>query len=94
MWSNSKSCDLLRHRPRRARRTSALQRDRLPGWIGITDWQWWDNQRALQDPRGPVFMRGAGAGRFRRLEPGGLFFFLITRPGNAEPERAIEGFST
>jgi HKD family nuclease len=84
-----------RRRPskRSRRRASALQRDRLPGWIGITDGQWWDNQRALHDPRGPVFMRGAGAGRFRRLEPGGLFFYLIARPGDSEPERAVEGFS-
>lgn len=80
-------------RARRRRRTSAVRSARMPAWIGITKQPWWDHNRTARDPRGPVFMRAAASETFHKLEPGGVFFYLVKRPGDTEPDRAIEGFS-
>jgi HKD family nuclease len=79
--------------PPRTRRRAAASRNRLPGYVALTAAPWWDHQRAARYAEGAVFMRNANSGRFRRLEAGGLFFHLVTRPGHPEHERAIEGFS-
>jgi HKD family nuclease len=80
-------------KPVAGRRYSARERGRLPGWIGITDEQWWEHQRTRRYLNGPVFMRAGASGRFRRLEPGGMFFYLVRRAGQREEERAVEGLS-
>ena len=72
---------------------SARKPGRVPGWLGLASYLWWDNQRTMDHLDGPVFMRRAGSGQFTRLEAGGLFFYLISRPGQAEEERTVEGFS-
>lgn len=67
---------------------------RGPGYVGITNPDWWALQLALRDQVDRALFWRKNVNNFSALARGGLFFHLVKHPGGQEDLRSIEGFST
>jgi HKD family nuclease len=64
-----------------------------PGYVGITNDDWWELQLHLRDQTDRALFWRRNTKGFRALAVGGVFFHLVKAPGRPEDSRAIEGYS-
>lgn len=65
-----------------------------PGYLGITNPDWWALQLSLRDQVDRALFWRKNTDRFSALARGGLFFHLVKHPSGQEDLRSIQGFST
>lgn len=64
-----------------------------PGYIGITNDEWWEMQLRRRDRTDTALFWRRNTNRFRALADGGMFFHLVKAPGRPEDQRAVRGYS-
>ncbi len=72
-----------------ARRTTRA----APGYIGITNDDWWELQLQLRDQTDRALFWRRNTKGFKALATGGVFFHLVKDPSVPEELRAIRGYS-
>lgn len=66
---------------------------RAPGYIGITNDEWWELQLNLRDQTDRALFWRRNVKDFRALATGGVFFHLVKDSHAPEHHRAIRGYS-
>jgi hypothetical protein len=66
---------------------------RAPGYIGITNDEWWELQLGLRDQTDRALFWRRNTNDFKALAVGGVFFHLVKEPHAPEELRAIRGYS-
>jgi hypothetical protein len=66
---------------------------RSPGYIGITNDEWWELQLQLRDQTDRALFWRRNTNDFKALATGGIFFHLVKDPTVPEEYRAIRGYS-
>ena len=64
-----------------------------PGYIGITNGDWWELQLHLRDQTDRALFWRRNTNNFKALATGGVFFHLVKDPSVPEELRAIRGYS-
>ena len=64
-----------------------------PGYVGITNDEWWELQLALRDQTDRALFWRRNTKDFRALATGGVFFHLVKDASVPEELRAIRGYS-
>jgi HKD family nuclease len=72
-----------------ARRTTRA----APGYIGITNGDWWELQLQLRDQTDRALFWRRNTKDFKALATGGIFFHLVKDPSVPEELRAVRGYS-
>jgi hypothetical protein len=72
-----------------ARRTTRA----APGYIGITNGDWWELQLQLRDQTDRALFWRRNTKNFKALATGGVFFHLVKDPSVPEELRAVRGYS-
>lgn len=65
-----------------------------PGYIAITNDEWWDFQLHQRDGADRALFWRRNTNQFRALAAGGVLFHLVKDPNVSEDMRAIRGYST
>jgi HKD family nuclease len=64
-----------------------------PGYIGITNGDWWELQLRLRDQTDRALFWRRNTKDFKALATGGIFFHLVKNPSVPEELRAVRGYS-